>query len=99
MIEEEVLILFKKYIPIELWPNISKTAIEFKDIYFLKRIGATKKWYRNYYLKVTFKRQTIKKIRLSLEDKNILKQNVKRFNQSLKNEQRINNHLKNESKF
>lgn len=99
MIEEEVLILFKKYIPIQLWPNISKTAIEFKDIYFLKRIGATKKWYRRYYLKVTYKNQPIKKIRLSLDDKNILKQNVKRFNQGLKNQQRINSHLKNDSKF
>lgn len=62
MIEEEILVLFKKYIPIQLWPNISKTAIEFKDNYFLKRIGATKKWYRNYYLKVTYKNQTIKKL-------------------------------------
>jgi hypothetical protein len=49
MIEEEVFVIFKKYIPIPLWPTISKTAIEFKDNYFLKRIGATKKWYRNYY--------------------------------------------------
>lgn len=84
MIEEEILVLFKKYIPIQLWPNINKTAIEFKDNYFLKRIGATKKWYRNYYLKVTFKSQAIKKIRLSLEDKNDLKQFVKIFNQHLK---------------
>ena len=33
------------------------------------------------------------------DKKNVLKQNVKRFNQSLKNEQRINNHLINGSKF
>jgi hypothetical protein len=99
MIEEEVFVIFKKYIPTPLWPNIIKTAIEFKDNYFLKRIGATKKWYRNYYLKVTFKSQVVKKIRLSLEDKNVLKQNVKKFNQSLKTQQSINNHLKKESKF
>jgi hypothetical protein len=99
MIEEEVFVIFKKYIPIPLWPTISKTAIEFTDIYFLKRIGVTKKWYRNYYLKVTYKNQNVKKIRLSIEDKNVLKQNVKKFNQSFKNEQRINNHLKNESKL
>ena len=99
MIEEEVFVIFKKYIPILLWPTISKTAIEFKDNYFLKRIGATKKWYRNYYLKVTFKSQAIKKIRLSIEDKNVLKQNVNKFNQSIKTQQKLNNHLKNKSKF
>lgn len=42
MIEEEVFVIFKKCIPILLWPTISKTAIEFKDTYFLKRIGVTK---------------------------------------------------------
>jgi hypothetical protein len=94
MIEEEVFVIFKKYIPIPLWPTISKTAIEFKDNYFLKRIGATKKWYRNYYLKVTFKSQAIKKIRLSIEDKN-----VNKVNKSIKTQQKINNHLKKESNF
>ena len=99
MIEEEVFVIFKKYIPTPLWPTISKTAIEFKDNYFLKRIGATKKWYRNYYLKVTYKNQNVKKIRLSIEDKNVLKQNVNKFNKSIKTQQKINNHLKKESNF
>ena len=83
MIEEEVFVIFKKNIPIPLWPTISKTAIEFKDNSLLKRIGVHQNWYRNYYLKVTYKNQTIQRIRLSLEDKNQLKQHVKIFNESL----------------
>ena len=67
--------------------------------FFLKQLAATKKWYRNYFIKVTYKNQTIKRVRLSPQDKNIVKQNAKRFNQILKNDQNINSHLKNESKF
>ena len=90
MIEEEVFVIFKKCIPILLWPTISKTAIEFKDTYFLKRIGVTKKWYRTFYLKVTYKNLTIKRVRLSIEDKNMLKQHIKNFNKRLKNQNTIN---------
>ena len=80
---EEVFIILKKHIPISLWPTISKTAIVFKDNSLLKWIGVHQKWHRDFYLKVTYKNQTIKRVRLSLEDKNLLKQHVKKFNESL----------------
>ncbi len=83
MIAEEVLVIFKKYIPSKLWENCSHVAIVFKDNSLLKRIGVHQNWYRNYYLKVTYKNQTIERVRLSLEDKNQLKQHVKIFNESL----------------
>ena len=84
MKEEEVFVIFNKYIPISLWPTISKTAIVFKDNSLIKWLGAHQNWYRNYYLKVTYKNKTIKRVRLSIEDKNVLKQHVKNFNQHLK---------------
>ena len=83
MIEEEVLVLFKKKIPSKLWENCNHVAIVFKDNSLLKRIGVHQNWYRNYYLKVTYKNQTIERVRLSLEDKNQIKQHVKTFNESL----------------
>jgi hypothetical protein len=83
MIAEEVLVIFKKYIPTKLWENCSHVAIVFKDNSLLKWIGVHQNWYRNYYLKVTCKNQTIARFRLSLEDKNLLKQHVKKFNESL----------------
>lgn len=83
MIAEEVLVIFKKYIPTKLWENFSHLAIVFKDNSLLKWIGVHQNWYRNYYLKVTCKNQTIARVRLSLEDKNLLKQHVKKFNESL----------------
>lgn len=83
MIAEEVLVIFSKYIPSKLWENCSHVAIVFKDNSLLKRIGVHQNWYRNYYLKVTYKNQTIERVRLSLEDKNQLKQHVKKFNESL----------------
>ena len=83
MIAEEVLVIFKKYIPSKLWENCSHVAIVFKDNSLLKRIGVHRNWYRNYYLKVTYKNQTIERVRLSHEDKNQLKQHVKIFNESL----------------
>ena len=83
MIAEEVLVIFKKYIPSKLWENCSHVAIVFKDNSLLKWISVHQKWYRNYYLKVTYKNQTIERVRLSHEDKNQLKQHVKIFNESL----------------
>lgn len=85
MNSEELYILFQKFIPKEEWKFIKKATIKFNDIAFLKWISlGNKNIYRRYYIKVTFKDEKVKHISISQSTKDQLKQNIKRFNQYLK---------------
>lgn len=85
MNSEELYILFQEFIPKEEWKFIKKATIKFNDNAFLKWISlGNKNIYRRYYIKVTFKNEKVKHISISQSTKDQLKQNIKPFNQYLK---------------
>lgn len=56
----------------------------FNDSLFLKLIRFNKNIYRRNYIKVSYKNKKTKYVSLSLSSKNLLKQNVQKFNHHLK---------------
>lgn len=86
MEQDQILLMFKNIIPSQEWELVEKINIKFRDIRFLKHFSFIDKTiYRKYYLKVRLKNGKVKKIKLSIDTKNKLKQHVNYFNQYIKN--------------
>jgi hypothetical protein len=66
--------LFEPHVPINEWDKIEKVSIYYLEKKYLKWVSFLHfTWNRNFFLKVTYKDQTIKRILLSKDEKNIIK--------------------------
>jgi hypothetical protein len=81
MIPPQSLQYFCNYIPKNEWNSIYKVAIKYDERKWLKWMALFKLcYYKKYTLKVTYKNKEIRYINLTIQDKNILKPLILKFN-------------------
>jgi hypothetical protein len=76
-----ILKMFEAYIPSKQWPEIYKVSVKYKENSWLRwMILFQMKGYRNYFLKVTYKDNSVKFIPLAKDAKDEIKSHVMTFN-------------------
>lgn len=73
--------IFEKYISLEEWPSIKKIVIKYNphnNFKFLSFFNIY--WFKRYYLKVIYKNDFNKPIHISMQEKDLLKPELTKFN-------------------
>ena len=73
--------IFEKYIPQDEWPNINRVVIEYNPYNIFKFLSFLNiYWFKRYYLKIIYKNDFKKTIKIKIKEKDVLKPELSKFN-------------------